>query len=97
MYSNEQYEATYRQPWEEEPCSLEILGSRQIPGYRVKTIRSGQMLECEIYPLWNTRQAAGRAKKCRSSRKAQENLNDKNARKWMVRRIQYRRKKRRLQ
>ena len=87
MYSNEQYEAIYRQTWEEKPRSLESLGSRQIPGYRVKTIRSGQMLECEIYPLWNTRQAAGRAKKCRPSRKAQENLNDKNARKWIVRLI----------
>ena len=87
MYSNEQYEAIYRQTWEEKPRSLESLGSRQIPGYRVKTIRSGQMLECEIYPLWNTRQAACRVKKYRPSRKAQENLNDKNARKWIVRLI----------
>ena len=30
MYSNEQYEAIYRQTWEEKPRGLESLGSRQI-------------------------------------------------------------------
>ena len=62
---------------EEKPRSLESLGSRQIPGYRVKTIRSGQMLECEIYPLWNTRQGACRVRNTGLAVKPRENLNDK--------------------
>lgn len=60
------------------------LRSKDIARYRMKTIKSGSMLECEIYPVWNTRNGQ-RARKARESRKAQKNLNDKNAKKKLIR------------
>lgn len=60
------------------------LRSKDISHYRMKTIKSGNMLECEIYPVWNTRNGQ-RAKKAKASRKAQKNLNDKNAKKRLIR------------
>lgn len=58
---------------------------KSIAHYRVKTIKAGNMLECEIYPVWNTRSALSRAPKAKKSRKAQRNLNHKNAVKNLVR------------
>lgn len=85
-YSNEFYESLYIKSWEDtEQERFESLRSGDIASYRVKTIKSGDMLECEIYPLWRTSAAAGRAKKAYKSRKAQENLNEKNAKKQIVR------------
>ena len=85
-YSNEFYESLYIKSWEDtEQERFESLRSRDIAIYRVKTIKSGGMLECEIYPLWRTSAAAGRARKAHKSRKAQENLNEKNAKKQIVR------------
>lgn len=65
--------------------ALERLRHKDLSGYRVKTIRSGQMLECEIYPIWKTQSEAGRAKKALASRPAQEKLNEKNAKKHIMR------------
>lgn len=53
--------------------------------YRVKTIKSGNMLECEIYPVWLRRFEASRAKRASKTRLAQRNLNDKNAKKNLIR------------
>lgn len=65
---------------------LATLGDRHIKGYRCKTIRSGDQLECEIYPVWDTKSST-RAPKCKESRAAQRNLNRKNAVKKVVRLI----------
>lgn len=65
--------------------ALERLRHKDLSGYRVKTIRSGQMLECEIYPIWKTQSEAGRARKALASRPAQEKLNEKNAKKHIMR------------
>lgn len=56
---------------------IERLRDKQISKYRVKTIRSGDMLEVEAYPLWSTA-IGSRRKKCNESSKVQSNLNDKN-------------------
>lgn len=48
--------------------------------YIKKTIISGPVVECEIYPVWNSRKDVPRVK-IGTSREAQKNLNDKNARK----------------
>jgi hypothetical protein len=66
---------------------FENLRSKDIFTYRVKTIKSGKMLESEIYPLWKNRSEATRAKKEIESRKVQKNLNDKNAKKNIIRKI----------
>lgn len=64
---------------------IESLRHRNVFRYRVKTIRAGGMLECEIFPIWATQGEASRAKKAKESRKAQKNLNDKNTRKKIMR------------
>lgn len=64
---------------------LENLRHRDVYRYRTKTYRAGNMLECEIFPLWNTKAEAERAKKAKPSRKAQENLNRKNTQKKITR------------
>ena len=64
---------------------IESLKSKGIFRYRVKTIKAGKMLECEIFPIWPTQAEASRAKKALESRAAQKNLNDKNTRKKIIR------------
>ncbi len=64
---------------------LTNLYDKSIIKYRTKTIKSGNVLESEIYPVWNTRSAVSRAKRCRESRAAQKALNKKNALKNLIR------------
>jgi len=61
--------------------------NKNITSIRLKTIISGDMLESECYPIWNTRAEINRAPKANESRKAQRNLNNKNAVKNVVRLI----------
>ena len=55
-----------------------------LAGYRVKTIKSGPMLEVEAYPFWKIPQGS-RKKRGEESSQAQKNLNDKNTQKHVVR------------
>lgn len=64
---------------------LQSLGDRRIVKYRTKTIKSGDVLECEIYPIWDNRASLSRAPKLKKSRVTQQNLNDKNAIKTVTR------------
>lgn len=66
---------------------LQSLGDPHIVRYRTKTIKSGNVLECEIYPVWNTHKSTVRARKAMESRTAQKRLNAKNATKNLVRLI----------
>lgn len=52
--------------------------------YMTKTVTSGKMVEVEIYPVFENKKDMPRTKK-RKSRKAQHDLNDKNARKKLIR------------
>lgn len=63
---------------------IERLRDKQTSGYRTKTIRSGPMLEVEIYP-YSGAPNGKRAKKKREARQAQSNLNDKNSQKHLIR------------
>lgn len=65
---------------------VEKLRDKWTAGYRIKTIRSGPILECEIYPIPSGYKGK-RAKKEKDSRQAQSNLNDKNAQKYLVRSV----------
>lgn len=65
---------------------LENIRDKNITHYRTKTIKSGEMLECEIYPIWNTRNSIRKAKE-NVSRLAQKRLNEKNALKNAIRLI----------
>lgn len=66
---------------------LRALYAKGITHYRTKTIKSGNMLECEIYPVWNNQASLSRARKLKESRKEQKNLNHKNAVKNIIRLI----------
>lgn len=62
-----------------------MLGERKVPYlYTTKTITSGKMVEVEIYPVFYKKKDMP-SKKVKKTRKAQQNLNDKNARKHFIR------------
>lgn len=62
-----------------------IVDHRNVAGYRMKTITSGKYRECEIYPIFSTKQVMQRGKRKKETRKVQRLLNRKNARKGLVR------------
>ncbi len=64
---------------------LEALRNPDIKKYRLKSVFSGEMLESEGYPLWNTSKAAEIEKAKQATRPEQKNLNAKNVRKKIVR------------
>lgn len=67
-------------------ASPEVLGRVRpgVLGYRTKTTKSGNMLESEVFPLWETGAEAKRARR-HVSREAQRRLNDRNAVRKLVR------------
>jgi len=73
--------------YEQSELNLSLFDDKRIICYRKKTIKSGNYLECEIYPIWNTPKALSRAKKIHESKEAQKNLNQKNATKNLIRLI----------
>lgn len=79
LYADEQYEGNYEVDSTDKDREelIELLRDRNIAQYRVKTIKSGPMLEVEAYPL-HKRPQGGRRKRKNKSREAQQRLNDKN-------------------
>lgn len=71
----------------ENDALLQSLKDPHIVRYRTKTIKSGNVLEVEVYPIWDTHTSTSRARKTRESREAQKRLNYKNAVKTVVRLI----------
>lgn len=67
-------------------ASPEVLGRVRpgVLGYRTKTTKSGEMLESEVFPIWETGAEARRARKA-ITREAQRRLNDRNAVRKLVR------------
>ena len=62
-----------------------MLKEQKVPYlYKTKTVRSGRLVEVEIYPVFEHKSAIPR-ERIRKTRDAQRNLNDKNARKMFVR------------
>ncbi len=62
-----------------------VLRPGNVGCYRCKTVRAGEIVDVEIFPIWNTAAEAKAARKSKKTRKAQEALNDKNAKKKLVR------------
>lgn len=71
----------------ENDALMQTLTDRHIVKYRTKTIKSGNVLEVEVYPIWDTHTSTSRARKTRESRPAQKRLNHKNATKTAMRLI----------
>jgi hypothetical protein len=85
-YDNYNYEQLYDVDYSEEPISYTEYIGRDIKCLmKTKTTKSGEMLESEIFPSFINRKDYTRAKKQNKSRKEQQNLNDKNAKRKIVR------------
>jgi hypothetical protein len=88
LYTSENYLDIFNKSFEDSlQEKFESLKNKDVFLYRVKTIKSGKMLECEIYPLWKTKSEKTKMKKIAASRETQKNLNDKNAKKNIIRKI----------
>lgn len=64
---------------------LQALRNPDIKKYRLKSVFSGEMLESEGYPLWNTSKAKELEASKSTTRPEQKNLNAKNVRKKVIR------------
>ncbi|MFJ7662982.1 hypothetical protein ACIQXW_11315 [Lysinibacillus sp. NPDC097162] len=83
--------ATYEESFaiEKKNCEqshFDSLRAESLAGYRVKTIKSGPILEVEAYPFWKIPQGT-RKKRGEESSDSQKNLNDKNTKKHVTRLI----------
>lgn len=65
---------------------IERLRSPEVIKYRTRTIRSGPMLEAEVYPIWAP-PAGKRAAKAKISKEAQQRLNHRNAQRRLIRKL----------
>lgn len=87
-FSSENYLELFDKVIEDSPEEkFESLRNKEIFIYRVKTIKSGKILESEIYPVWKNKTEVSRAKRGMESRRVQKNLNDKNAKKAFIRMV----------
>lgn len=81
-YSAERYLGLFDQKVDGVNGADNVLRPGNVGRYRLKTVRHGNLLDLEIFPIWNTaseEKAARKAKK--RNPKAQEALNERNARK----------------
>ena len=90
-YSAEQYEDLFeREALADRSCERAALGVRELSEalsqknvkvYCAKSVRAGGLLEVDLFPRWNTRAEAGRARQARrcQSQTAIENRNNRNA------------------
>lgn len=85
-YSSAKYEFLFDRSEEITEAAFERLRHRNVFRYRARTIKAGDVLEVEVFPIWNTQNEVRRAKKA-ATREAQRNLNDKNAKKRLIRKI----------
>ena len=87
VYSGQDYEFLFNTPSGElKEEAFEALRHRNVFRYRAKTIKSGDIVEIEIFPVWNTQNEI-RAAKANTTKEAQKNLNDRNSKKGLIRKI----------
>lgn len=85
-YSSSKYEFLFDRSEKITESAFERLKHRNVFKYRTRTIKAGDILEVEIFPIWNTKNEQRKAKKA-VTREAQRNLNDRNAKKKLIRKI----------
>lgn len=86
LYEDYDYENEYKKELKKK-SEVEDLRLNNNYVYMRKTITSGNVVECEIYPVWKCKSDMPRKRTGKTTRKAQKNLNDKNRRKTIVRYI----------
>lgn len=80
------YDAVFSVPYEDiRDEQIELLRGSDVKKYRLKTIISGDILESEGYPIWNTSKKAEVPAVREVSRSIQQELNFKNVRKKVTR------------
>ncbi|HBJ1646485.1 TPA: hypothetical protein LA462_000955 [Clostridium botulinum] len=84
LYENYDYQDIYDKELTREE-KIEDLRINNNYVYIRRTIKSGNHIECEMYPIWKCSNDVPRGKKRNKSRKAQENLNKKNSMKNIIR------------
>ena len=85
-YNSAKYEFLFDLSGENTERAFDRFRHRNVFRYRTRTIKAGNVLEVEIFPIWNTQNEVREAKK-HTTREAQKNLNDKNAKKKFIRKI----------
>jgi hypothetical protein len=87
QYSANKYEFLFSQPWGElKQEAFEAVRNKNVFRYRARTIKSGDVLEIEIFPIWNTQNEVRAARK-NTTRAAQVDLNERNAKKSLIRKV----------
>ena len=81
-YDNYDFEAVYS---EDIPEDEELIANDINCLQRTDSTKAGEMIEIQSFPSFLNRKDYSRAKKCRPSRIEQQNLNEKNARKKIIR------------
>ena len=85
--SGQNYEHLFSYSWGAlKEAAAKVVNNKNVFRYRVKTIKSGNALEVEIFPLWNLQNEI-RAARINTTRPAQVNLNERNAKKNLVRKV----------
>lgn len=85
-YNSAKYEFLFDLSGENTERAFDRFRHRNVFRYRSRTIKAGNVLEVEIFPIWNTQNEVREAKK-HTTQEAQKNLNDKNAKKKFIRKI----------
>lgn len=81
------YEFLFNKSWGELKADAQaVVNNKNVFRYKARTIKSGDFLEVEIYPIWNTN-SEHRAAREKTSRQAQVNLNERNAKRNLVRKV----------
>lgn len=83
-YSSRDYECLF--DYENQITIADLLRHDDVLRYRTKTITSGPVVECEIYPIWKHRTEVKKAAECKTPL-AQKAVNERNARKRLIRKI----------
>ena len=83
-YSSRDYECLF--DVENQITIADLLRHDDVLRYRTKTITSGKMVECEIYPIWKKGSEVKKAKDFKTP-EAQKNVNDRNAKKHLIRKL----------
>ena len=70
-YSSSKYEFLFDRSEEITESAFERLKHRNVFRYRARTIKAGDILEVEIFPIWNTQNEVRKAKKA-ATKEAQQ-------------------------
>ena len=81
QYSSEKYIHLFDNPVDGVNGADNVLRPGNVGRYRCKTVKHGERLDAEIFPIWNTASEAKAARKASRTKKAQSAVNDRNAKK----------------